>query len=95
LKLIQILPNSIRCLGSAALNTCYVANGSAEIYYEFGIHIWDMAACYLIAREAGCAVLDPSGGELDLLNRQFLVASSLDLAKKIIPLIKCVAYESD
>lgn len=87
--------HSIRCLGSAALNTCYVANGSGEIYYEFGIHIWDMAACALIAREAGCTVLDPSGGELDLLKRQILVASSADLANKFIPLIKHVTYESD
>ena len=87
--------NSIRCLGSAALNTCYVANGSSEVYYEFGIHIWDIAAAALIAEEAGCVVLDPSGGDLDLLKRQVLVASSQEIAKQIVPLIKPVAYESD
>ena len=48
-------------LGSAALNLCTVANGGADIYYEYGIHVWDIAAAGLIAEEAGAVLLDPSG----------------------------------
>ena len=34
-----------------------------------GIHCWDMAAGALIVSEAGGVVLDPSGGEFDLMSR--------------------------
>ena len=44
---------SIRSLGSAALNMCYVAAGRADAYYEFGIHCWDIAAGIVILKEAG------------------------------------------
>ena len=48
-------------LGSAALNLCSVAEGSADLYYEFGIHVWDIAAAGLIVEEAGGVLFDPSG----------------------------------
>lgn len=75
---------------------CLVANGSAEVYYEFGIHCWDMAAGFLIAKEAGCVVLDPiGGGELSILNRRLLVAANMEIANQILPLIKPIELESD
>ena len=86
---------SIRCLGSAALNMCLVANASAEVYYEFGIHCWDMAAGLLIAREAGCVVIDPSGGELDIMKRRLLCAANMEIANKLIPIIKKIDFEAD
>lgn len=48
-------------MGSAALNCCYVASGYADAVYEFGLHVWDMAAGYLIATEAGAIVTAPTG----------------------------------
>jgi myo-inositol-1(or 4)-monophosphatase len=86
---------SIRCLGSAALNMCLVANGSAEVYYEFGIHCWDMAAGLLIAKEAGCVVLDPCGSELDIMKRRVLCAANKNIADLFIPLIKPIEFEAD
>jgi myo-inositol-1(or 4)-monophosphatase len=59
------------------------------------MHIWDMAASSLIAREAGCFVSDPKGGELNLLNRGILVSSSKELAEQVFPLITPIPYESD
>jgi myo-inositol-1(or 4)-monophosphatase len=87
--------NSIRSLGSSALNTCYIANGAADLYFEYGIHIWDMAASVLIAREAGCTIMDPDRQEFNLLNRRILVSTTPELAEQVLPLIKSVAYESD
>ncbi|RKP23284.1 hypothetical protein SYNPS1DRAFT_5035, partial [Syncephalis pseudoplumigaleata] len=43
----------IRCTGSAALNLCLVARGSLDVYWEIGIHCWDIAAGALIVEEAG------------------------------------------
>ena len=85
----------MRCLGSAALNPCYVANGSAEVNYEYGVHIWDIAAAVLIASEAGCYVCDPSNDDLNILNRRIFVSSTKELANQVIPLLQNVPYESD
>nr|AEE62247.1 unknown [Dendroctonus ponderosae] len=55
--------HGLRALGSAALNMAMVACGAADAYFEFGIHIWDIAAGELIITEAGGAVIDPAGGQ--------------------------------
>jgi myo-inositol-1(or 4)-monophosphatase len=46
----------IRRGGSAAVDLCSVAAGTVDAYYERGVHLWDIAAGALIAREAGAAV---------------------------------------
>ncbi len=50
-----------RSLGSAALNMCYVAQGSADVYVEYGVHCWEVAAGALTVVRAGGAVIDPPG----------------------------------
>ena len=42
-----------------------VAMGSADAYYEYGLHCWDMAAAHLIVREAGGVCMYPTGKQLD------------------------------
>ena len=59
--------HSIRLQGSAAVNMCTVAKGSSEAYYEYGIHVWDIAAASIIVEEAGGIVLDPSGEQKKVL----------------------------
>ena len=66
---------SMRRLGSAALDLCYVAAGRLDGYYERGIKVWDIAAGVLILREAGGTVTDYSGHEL-YLERGEVVASN-------------------
>ena len=46
----------IRRNGSGALDLCSAAAGHVDVYYEQGLHPWDLAAGALIAREAGCVV---------------------------------------
>ena len=43
----------VRLLGSAALSLAFVANGSAEVYKENNIAIWDVAAGLAIVKAAG------------------------------------------
>ena len=45
--------SDMRSLGSAAISLCYVAAGRVSIYYELGLHIYDIAAGLIILREAG------------------------------------------
>lgn len=54
----------IRRRGSAALDLCAVACGSAGLYFELGLRLWDYAAGMLLVSEAGgnCECL--YGGEL-------------------------------
>ena len=55
------VPPRLRCLGSAALNMATIASGSADVYYEWGIHCWDMAAGKLLIEEAGGIVANTKG----------------------------------
>ena len=53
----------IRRLGSAAVDLCYVAAGRFEVFYEYGLNPWDVAAGALIVRNANGAVSDFKGGD--------------------------------
>lgn len=58
----RLLPacRDIRCMGSAALNLCWVAAGLLDGYFERNIKLYDYAAGELIAREAGAIVTLPT-----------------------------------
>lgn len=75
--------HSVRCLGSAALSCCFVADGSADCYFQFGDHCWDIAAGALIVQEAGGIALDPSGSPLQMMGRRVLCAANESLAKEL------------
>jgi myo-inositol-1(or 4)-monophosphatase len=59
--------NHIRHLGANALEVCYFAQGSIDAYIDIRgkIRAIDMAACYLIAKEAGGLIYDTFGNELN------------------------------
>ena len=88
----------MRMTGSAALNVCKVAEGSADGYYEIGPHIWDVAAAAVILTEAGGHLLHPKTLEPAALEaREFLaVGEKVELAKLISPHVeKSFQLESD
>lgn len=51
----------IRRMGSAALDLCYVAQGTFDGFWETGLAPWDVAASGLICQEAGVKVTDYKG----------------------------------
>ncbi len=57
---------SVRRLGSAALDLCYVASGRADGFWEDGLSSWDMAAGVLLVQEAGGRFTDRFGGPGDI-----------------------------
>ena len=65
----------IRLLGAAAIDLCFVADGSAEGYYETGGYLWDVAAGGLIVDRAGgrAEVLE----EIEPLRYRFLATNGL------------------
>ncbi|MYL24440.1 inositol monophosphatase [Halomonas alkaliantarctica] len=68
----------IRRNGSAALDLCDVACGRLDAYYE-SVSPWDIAAGWLIAREAGASAAHlssiPDGVPRDLYSRHLLVTA--------------------
>lgn len=43
----------LRLLGAAALDLCQIACGRADVFFESGLHVWDIAAAELIIQRAG------------------------------------------
>jgi len=55
--------SGIRRIGCVALDFCYLASGRCEGFWEIGLSPWDVAAGYLIIKEAGGMITDFSGGD--------------------------------
>jgi myo-inositol-1(or 4)-monophosphatase len=64
----RVLPHvqGIRRCGSAAIDACYVADGTFDGYWERGLHAWDVAAGAAIALAAGGRLTSMDGGAPDL-----------------------------
>jgi myo-inositol-1(or 4)-monophosphatase len=68
--------HGIRRLGSASMDLSYVACGRYEVFYEYGLHPWDIAAGIIILREAGGRISDFSGIEKNLTGEEIVAANS-------------------
>ncbi len=53
--------HDVRRSGSAALDLAWVAAGRADGFWEYGLSPWDVAAGWLLVREAGGKVTDLAG----------------------------------
>ncbi|XP_048748193.1 inositol monophosphatase 1-like [Ostrea edulis] len=87
--------HGVRMFGSAAVNMCTVAEGKGEVYFEYGIHIWDFAAAGIIFTEAGGVLIDPSGGDVDFLSRRVLAACNRDIADQLSPVLTHIEFDQD
>ncbi len=76
----------LRRLGAAAVDLAYVACGRFDGFFEYSLHIWDIAAGILLVKEAGGVVSDFDGGQ-DHLTGSEIIATSPQIyhpIKKII-----------
>jgi len=64
----RLLPacRDIRCMGSAALNLCWVGAGLLDGYFERDTKLYDYAAGALVAAEAGAVVELPTENDLGM-----------------------------
>jgi len=69
-----VLKTNVKKLGSAALETCYVASGRVEGFFVPGVHIWDVAAGMVISKEAGCKISDFKGNKFGINSKEILVS---------------------
>jgi myo-inositol-1(or 4)-monophosphatase len=78
---------SVRRLGSAAIDLAYVAAGRFEGFWEERLHAWDVAAGILLVREAGGVVTDLDGGDR-MLETGDIVATTPALSGPMLAAIR-------
>ncbi|WP_094760313.1 inositol monophosphatase family protein [Sedimentisphaera salicampi] len=83
----NVVPNvrDIRRHGSAAIDTCYLAAGRFDLYWENFLNIYDLAAAKLILEEAGGILTDFSGTGENLYSE--VAASNNRLHSKVLELL--------
>jgi len=80
---ILIRSQSLRRMGSAALNLCYVAHGRLDAYWAGFLKIWDIAAGGLIVLESGAMLTKQDGSRFDPRQGELIAASSNALGAEL------------
>ena len=78
---------SLRRLGSAALNLCYVASGRLDGYWATSVKTWDVAAGFLIVQEAGGVITTLNGRDVDLAAPKFCASANPTLHEKLLQIL--------
>ena len=78
---------TVRRLGSAALNLCYVACGRLDAYWATSVNSWDVAAGALILQQAGGTIRHLNGSDFRIAEPQFLATSTKALHASLNPLL--------
>jgi myo-inositol-1(or 4)-monophosphatase len=74
---LSMLSHGVRRPGAAALDLAYVACGRLDLFWEFNLHPWDVAAGILLIHEAGGRCTNMSGAPLDLRGPHILADNGL------------------
>ena len=77
----------VSSFGSAVFTLCLISSGRRDWTILQNHHIWDIAAGYLIMREAGCIVTKLDGSEWDL-ECDNMVAANPKLHKELLKITK-------
>jgi myo-inositol-1(or 4)-monophosphatase len=77
----------IRRAGAAALDMAYVAAGRFDAYWESGINPWDVAAGYIIVKEAGGFITSHHPGKNPVMDGS-VIASNEGIHDKIVKILQ-------
>lgn len=78
---------SLRTLGAAALHMAYTAAGRIDIFFEFELNVWDVAAGVLLITEAGGRVVGIDGQAYSLMSRDILASGNASSANSICKML--------
>ena len=67
----------VRRLGSAAVDLAYVAAGRFDIFYEYGLNPWDVAAGAFIVQQAGGKVTTFNGSNEFVFGKEIIASNKL------------------
>ncbi|NCG33011.1 MAG: inositol monophosphatase [Proteobacteria bacterium] len=81
----RVLPaaSGVRRAGAAALDLCYLAQGSLDAFWEKILMPWDFAAGLVLVREAGGVLARPDGSPLDIATGPVTGANSAHLLQEL------------
>ncbi|WAH35806.1 inositol monophosphatase family protein [Alicyclobacillus dauci] len=74
---------SLRTLGAAALQLAYVAAGRIDVFWEYELNAWDVAAGVLLIEEAGGTVEDLDGQPYSLVTRDIIASGGREVIQII------------
>lgn len=77
----------VRRAGAASLDMAYVAAGRFDAYWESGVQPWDVAAGYVIVKEAGGFVSPLELGKHPV-NDGALIASNVEIHDKMVKILR-------
>ncbi len=81
------LAQSVRRLGSAALDIAYVAAGRLDGFWENGVHQWDVAAGSLMVEEAG-GIVTNIYGKTDFMQKPVsILAANPDIHSEMLAVL--------
>ena len=89
-QLVRVLKatGGVRRGGSAALDLCYLAEGTLDSFWELFLHPWDFAAGWVIVEEAGGVTGRVGGGALTLSSGSVVGANSPTMLGAISDLLE-------
>lgn len=80
-QLDAVLRNSsgVRRAGAAALDLCYLAQGSLDAFWELILQPWDFAAGWILVEEAGGVLVKLDGSPLEIVETALMGANGPEL----------------
>lgn len=78
----------VRRTGSAAIDLANLAMGRIDGFFEMRLSPWDVAAGYLLVKEAGGVITDLDGHDIDFSNPSPVVAGSFKVHGELLSYIK-------
>jgi myo-inositol-1(or 4)-monophosphatase len=80
---LAMMSHGVRRAGAAALDLAYVACGRLDMFWEFRLNPWDVAAGVLLVREAGGTVTDMLDAPVKLRGSHILADNGLVHAETV------------
>ena len=79
----------VRRLGSAAIDLCYVANGTFDGFWEVTLNAWDICAGHLLVEEAGGKITNFAGQKINYKKHSGIqiLATNGKIDKKMIEIL--------
>lgn len=82
---------SLRRLGSAALNLCYVAAGRLDGYWGGRLNAWDIAAGVLILQESKGEISGQTGDGIDIWRGDLIAAATPSLHQQMLSVLSGIS----
>lgn len=71
----KLATRGVRRCGSAAIDTCLVADGTYDAYWEIKLKPWDWCGGFAVASSAGARITDTQGRDANLATKRLVVSN--------------------